>query len=420
MGRQVYHTCALLIIVVLVLVIQLVFKLCIFFMFFRFTIRMENRKLIRLCMIFGTAFLWWLVFFSSSGHRIFMLHNTAYVTQTTRSEDICTFTFIKNYIKKHKNSTNSGRFVGFNTNNSNISSSSFYSPGICNIKFENDASLTSCLQKTDTKKILFLGDSNIRKPTLSFLKILKKRHEFTCDEINNNIPLNYWPDWAITKSFTIIDCPWIFRRAYMCTKTLKLGLYFRFEVHYIRMNFLQSPVQFISNGSTMCPSVLNQNITTLEEYILGDYAAQMNPDIIILGSTAHMAYHNLSIWTEQEIWLMKNVMSLLPRETRVFWFAHMSYCNEKQDEKHSRIRIKDNGQRYTLAEVTHRQYIQFLKLSNEILLKDDHNIFPFFDLYSMSSSLCPEGRQDQFHCLEEFYDILMDTFWAVYCKSFSP
>ena len=379
---------------------------------------MENGKLICLCMVFGTAFLWPFVFFSSSGHRIFISQNTAYVTQNTRSEDICTFTFIKNYMKKHKTFTNSGRFVGLSTNYNNVSSTAFYSPGICNIPLEKDTSLTSCLQKTNTKKILLLGDSNIRKQTVTFMRILQNRHNFTCNDVHNNTPLSYWPNGYKNKETKF--CPWIFRRAYICEIAMRLDLNFRLEVHYIMMNFLQSPVQFNNGESKSCPDVLNQNVTTLEEYILGDYAAQMNPDIIILGSSAHLPRHNLSIWTEQEIWLMRNVMSLTPRKTRVFWFSQMAYCDVKQDKKHASVRIKDNGETYTIGQQIHRQYIQFLKLSNDILLKDDYNIFPFFDLYNMSSSLCPEGLIDHIHCHEGFYYILVDSFWAIYCKSFRP
>ena len=389
-----------------------------FFLSFRFTTRMENRKLMWLCMLFGTSFLWWFVFFSPSGHDLFSFQHTAYVTQTTRSEAICTFTFIKNYIKKHKTFTNSGRFVELGTNYNNASSTAFYSPGICKIQLENDSSLMSCLQKTNTKKILLLGDSNIRYPTGTFIRILQNRHNFTCKDVNNNTPLSYWPNRD--KHKTIKFCPWIFRRAYMCEKAIKLDLYFRLEVHYIMMTHLQSPVQFNNGESKLCPDVSNQNITTLEEYILGDYAAQMNPDIIILGSSAHLFKHNISIWIEQEIWLMKKVMSLLPRKTRVFWFSHMAYCDEKQDEEHALVRISDNGETYTIGEQFHRQNIQFLKLSNNILLKDDYNIFPFFDLYNMSSSICPDGHEDHIHCHEGFYHILMDSFWAIYCKSFSP
>ena len=386
----------------------------------RFTTRMENKQLIWLINVLGAAFLWWFVLSTSSTPRLLTFQNTLYMTQTTAREAICTFTFINNYIKTHKTFTNSGRFVGLSDDNMDLSSGVFYDPGICNLKLENDASFTSCLRKTKTKKILFLGDSNTRKLSNSFLNVLKKSHNFICYDVHNNTPRDHRGNLKIPKNSTIKDCPWIFRRVYVCQKTLNLKLFAKLEVHYIKMAFLQSPVQFNSSEGILCPDVSNQNITTLEEYILRDYASQMNPDIMILGSTAHLARYKLSKWTGQETWLMKQVIHSIPHRTRVFWFSHMAYCDEKQDEEHARIRIKDSGQEYTISQQFHRQNVQFYKLLNDILLKNHHNIFPFFDLYNMSGSVCSGWHVDQIHCVEEFYDILVDTFWAVYCKSFPP
>ena len=122
------------------------------------------------------------------------------------------------------------------------------------------------------------------------------------------------------------------------------------------MVYLRATVHFRSGGNTNCPKISNRNITTLQEYILEDYAAQVRPDILLLGSSAWNAKLNLSTWFEQETWLMKQVIQSVHRATRIFWFSHMAYCDEKQDEEHARIRINDSGHMYTIGQNIQTKY----------------------------------------------------------------
>ena len=119
------------------------------------------------------SFLCWMFFFRSPNYHIFSLLDAAYLTETTKIEELCTSDFLKKYAKAHTLFMQSGRLVRLGGDNVNSSTKVIYIPGICSIKSESDEPFwfTSCLEKTKTKKIIFLGDSNTRKPVRAFFII---------------------------------------------------------------------------------------------------------------------------------------------------------------------------------------------------------------------------------------------------------
>ena len=387
---------------------------------------MEHKRLVWLSVLMGTGFLYWscsvILRNPSQTPLVITFENMSHIIHANRSEDTCTFPLIRSHVFQHTSFKESGRVVGFEKENSSSSSSErvFYDPGMCHLtpNLGDYTWLSSCLMKTNTTKIFFVGDSNIRRPTERFLEILEENDMLECNSVRNKVPRNENGTLAIPKIKPKNDCQWIFTNIFVCKRATGRNL----TIYYTMMNEMKSSVNLLnSKNSIICPKVIKRNARTLQQYIFEDYAEQIKPDIIIIGSTAHTRYLPLSQWRTQQMWLMRLVIDVVSPSIPIMWLSQMSWCEQNlpPNNPHHVNKVHDNGTVYTINQQVHRQNLEFHKLFKQILLTDRNNIFPFFDIYNLSSLVRPEWYIDWVHCRPDYYELLMRTFWGVFCNSFT-
>ena len=389
---------------------------------------MEQKKQVCLVLTITLCFLYWscIVIMNSpvpGTHMLIFGYMSGRIESSERKE-ICTLFSIRNHIHQHTTFMESGEVVGLNTNSTSSDLQVFYDPGICKLQSKpyGFTWLPSCLAKTNTSKIFFVGDSNIRRPVERLLRLLEESGMFKCNDLHDNTPRNDDGKLAIPKLPTEKDCSWIYRRVYMCGRTTGEDSGSSLAIHYVKMTYLTTSVNFnkLTNkqkNNRNCPHIVNKNTTTIQQYIFGDYLEQVKPDLIILGSSAHTRYLPLSKWRKQQRWLMTQVSSLVPQSIPVILFSQMSWC--EQNLTPDKInRVEDNGTIYSINTQVRRQNMEFYHIFKQMLLTDHSNIFPFFDIYNLSSLVRPDWYIDWVHGRPEYYELLMRTFWGVFCNSF--
>ena len=375
-----------------------------------------------LLVLAGTSFLYWSR--TSSALRIPYMVTFGMMSNTNWNSEykgMCTFDLIKDHINQYTTFMENGKIVGLDKNNTLSKSNVFYKPGFCNLKpnFDNFTWLSTCFEKTNTSKILFVGDSNIRRPLERMLGLLEDSGVFVCNDMHNNTPRGKDGKLSIHKLSTKTDCKWLFRRVYLCGRTTHNEAFPRLVIHYAKMPMLKEPAKFYSDkDNIMCPHVVNYGAQTIQQYIFGDYAQQVNPDIIIIGSTAHVPEFPVSKWRNQQSWLIKQVGSLVARSVPVVWLSQMSWCEKNLGKSGQPKKVEDNGKIYSVNTQVYRQNIEFFRLFKNNVLTNYNNIYPFFDIYNLSSLVRPEWYIDWVHCRPDYYELLMRTFWGVFCNSF--
>ena len=350
------------------------------------------------------------------------------IDASASKKEMCTLLSIRNHINQHTTFRETGEVVGFDKNSTSSNSRVFYDPGICNLepRLGDFTWLSSCFTKTNTSKVLFVGDSNIRKLAQRLLGLLEETGMFKCNDAHNNNTLrNKDGEIEILKIKLEEDCKWVYRRVYSCARTTEKDSFSSLVIYFTVLTTLKTPiyfkdVNFTSYANRNCPRKLHNDTKTIEQYIFGDYVQQVKPDIIILDCTSHTRYLTLSEWREQQIWLMTQVSSLVPQSIPVVWFSQMSWCEQNlpPDNPDYVNRVEDNGIIYSINTHVRRQNMELYQLFKQVLSTDHSNIFPFFDIYNLSSLVRPEWYVDWIHGRPEYYELLLRTFWGVFCNSF--
>ena len=238
------------------------------------------------------------------------------------SDTPCTFHIISHHIRDNGYFLQRREWRGVNNNNITSSEKGFYNPGLCVLKRkgENTTWLSSCLHETRTMKIIFLGDSNQRESTEAFIANLEDKEGMKCHDKQNHTQRNTDGYLDIDRSDTR-KCSWFHTWEFSCFRirndVASSHSSFNITVQYVQMFWLRENVSFVNVTTSSCPDVVNKSVNTIQEYILGEYATKIKPDLLILGSTAHTRYLSVKLWTEDQNWLMDQVDKLLPKSTFV-------------------------------------------------------------------------------------------------------
>ena len=333
----------------------------------------------------------------------------------------CTFKLISKHLQVHHKFTNSGKWFGYNHQNISRTTRGFFDPEICHLekKQDNTSWLSACLQETGTRNIVFLGDSNSRFHTNAFLAMLEDRENFKCRDVLHDKGRNAEGYLEIKKVDTM--CDWANERQFFCSRIIGNGssLALNITVHYVKMLWVRENSSFVSESKAVCPQV-TKSVGTIQEYILGEFAQRTQPDLIILGSTAHTRNVAVKQWTEDQKWLKDKVDRLLPKSTTVIWMTPMSWRVDRlpHGDPNYVNEVKDNGEAFTINQQIYRQNLQLYKLL-ESTFNDGHSkILPFFDIYNMSSLVQKEWYTDWIHCNRYFYSGLQDALFETFCNSF--
>ena len=334
----------------------------------------------------------------------------------------CTFRSISDHLRVNGKFIYSGRWIGHNNGHISNTTRGYYDPEFCLLKRKEDNSpwLSSCLYETKTKNILILGDSNGRKATDAFLRTLEEREGFNCEETLNRTKRGregYLEMNVRTKN----KCSWLYERNFLCKKMIgyDLSSTLTVNVNYAQLYWLSEKVSFVNNRTAHCPDVVNTSVSTIQEYILGEFAERTKPDLIILGATAHTRYKSVKWWTVQQKWLMDKVSTLLPTSTSVVWLSHMSWRLDKIPSYKPTV-VKDGGESLTVNQEVLRQNIRFHQLLSERLANNHTRVqvLPFFDMYNISLPVQQPWYEDFVHCHRYFYNGLQDALFETFCNSF--
>ena len=346
--------------------------------------------------------------------------------QSTNKNNLepCTFRAISDHLRAHGKFMRSGKWNGQINGHISKTIKGNYDPEFCllNRKEDNSPWLSSCLRKTNTKNILFLGDSNSRKATGVFLSTLEEREGFTCEESLNRSQRSTTGHFEFKSENR---CKWIFELNFLCKENVGYDWLppLTVNVQYVQMYWLKENVSFVRrpNTTSFCPDVANKTVNTIQEYILGEFAGRTNPDLIILPATAHTCYMSVKQWTEEQKWLMEKADTLLPTFTTVVWMSHMAWREDKlpPDKPEYLNRVNDSGDILTINQQVQRQNIIFHQLLYE-RLHNDHtrvNILPFFDLYNISFPQQWYNRH-WIHYQPYFYNGVQNALFETFCNSF--
>ena len=360
--------------------------------------------------------------------------NSQYASTLVRSFEVapynrsdlepCTFRLISDHLRIHTKFMTSGKWIGHNQSQTSATNGGYYDPGICFVKRTEDTSawLSSCLYETKINNILFLGDSNIAKATNAFLRTLKAREGFTCEETLNRTSRDKEGYFNVLK-WSEYKCRWILECYFTCKKVgddKKLSSILTLNVRYVQMYWLRNKVSFVSD-STYCPYVANTSAETFQEYVLGEFAERTKPDLIIMQASAHTRYVSVKQWTEDQKWLMKKADDMLPKSTPIVWLSHMSWRLDRVLPGVPHY-VEDSGSIFTINQRILKQNVIFHQLINTRIRKNNTRVqvLPFFDMYNISLPMQQLWYMDWIHSKNYLYNGVQNVLFETFCNSFSP
>ena len=336
----------------------------------------------------------------------------------------CTFPVISQQLRYNGQFRQSGKWLPVDNVNLSSNTKGYYDPEVCILRRKGDTTswLSSCLHDTNTRSILFFGDSNQRSSSATFINRLEKREGMKCHNTQNLTTRNEEGHLTIDKSkFKLQGCKWLHWREFVCLSEGKTHMpSFKVTVRYIQVFWLKENISFVNQTDSDCPDVINKSVNTIQEYILGEYAERTKPDLIILGSTAHTRYLSVKQWTDDQKWLIEKVDQLLPKSTYVVWLSQKSWRTDKipWGNPYFQNNVTDNGTEFTIDEQIRRQNDQFYKVLKTKLEEGSSHILPFFDLYHMSRMVQYLWYKDHLHCHRYYYDGVHEALFETYCNSF--